>query len=201
MIIPGTKNTIDDLRALREAGTDRELVRVRNAGVPVIGICGGYQMLGSTLVDAGFESAAGTYAGLGLLDCTTRFASYDKNTTQVTRAARRLPPILSRMGTVTGYEIHMGTTEPGTCREALDGDGLASEDGLVFGTYMHGIFLNPGAANALLSFLHDKKGVLFTPLPLTAADPYETLADLFEEHVDMDAIVALLGNERPAGKN
>lgn len=55
VIIPGTKNTIDDLRALREAGTDRELVRVRNAGVPVIGICGGYQMLGSTLVDAGFE--------------------------------------------------------------------------------------------------------------------------------------------------
>jgi adenosylcobyric acid synthase len=199
IILPGTKNTIDDLRVLFEAGTDLELIRVRTAGVPVIGICGGYQMLGRTLIDAGFESAAGTYKGLGLLNCTTHFTSYDKNTTQVTRAARNVPPILSAMGTVTGYEIHMGTTEPGTCREALEGDGLASDDGLVFGTYMHGIFQNPVAVNALLSYLHGKKGLPFTPLPLMTADPYDTLADLFEEHVDMDAIVALVTMETPAG--
>jgi adenosylcobyric acid synthase len=199
VILPGTKNTSDDLDAIRQAGTDRELIRVRDAGVPVIGICGGYQMLGRTLIDAGFESAAGTYAGLGLLDSTTHFTSYDKNTTQVTRVARPVPPILSAMGAVTGYEIHMGTTEPGTCREALAGAGLVSSDGLVFGTYMHGIFLNPSAANALLSFLHAKKGLPFTPVPATASDPYDTLADLFEEHVDMDAIVAVLGNSRPSG--
>ena len=192
VILPGTKNTIDDLRALKEAGTDRELIRMRDAGVPVIGICGGYQMLGRTLIDAGFESAAGTYNGLGLLDCTTHFTSYEKNTTQVTRAARNVPPILSAMGTVTGYEIHMGTTEPGICREALEGDGLASDDGLVFGTYMHGIFQNPAAANALLSYLYTKKGLPFIPVPVVTADPYDTLADLFEEHVDMDAIVAML---------
>jgi adenosylcobyric acid synthase len=192
VIIPGTKNTIDDLRALKEAGTDRELIRVRGAGIPVIGICGGYQMLGTTLIDAGFESAAGTYPGLGLLDCTTYFTSYEKNTTQVTRAARPVPPILSAVGTVTGYEIHMGTTETGTCREALDGDGLVSSDGLVFGTYMHGLFQNPAAVNALLSYLSAKNGLPFTPLPPVAADPYDTLADLFEEHVDMDAIVAML---------
>ena len=68
-----------------QSGADRELHRARALGVPIIGICGGYQMLGTTLVDAGFESAAGTYAGLGLLDCITHFRSYDKNTTQVTR--------------------------------------------------------------------------------------------------------------------
>jgi len=200
VILPGTKNTIDDLRALKDAGTDRELARVRNEGVPVIGICGGYQMLGTTLIDAGFESAAGTYKGLGLLDCTTHFTSYEKNTTQVTRAARPVPPILSDMGTVTGYEIHMGTTGAGTCQEALDGDGLVSSDGLVFGTYMHGLFQNPAAVNALLSFLSAKKGLPFTPLPATIVDPYETLADLFEEHVDMDAIVALLEMKTVAGK-
>jgi adenosylcobyric acid synthase len=152
-------------------------------------------MLGTTLVDAGFESAAaGTYAGLGLLECTTRFISYDKNTTQVTRTARPVPPILSAMGTVTGYEIHMGTTEPGTsCREALEGDGLASDDGLVFGTYMHGLFQNPAAVNALLSYLHEKKGLAFSPVA-AAEDPYEALADVFEEHVDMDAVAALLGS-------
>jgi adenosylcobyric acid synthase len=198
VIIPGTKNTIEDLRVLADSGTDRELIRVRNAGVPIIGICGGYQMLGTTLIDAGFESAAGTYPGLGLLDCITHFASYDKNTTQVTRTARPVPPILSAMGTVSGYEIHMGTTEPGTCQEALEGDGLVSSDGLVFGTYMHGLFQNPAAVNALLSYLSAKKGLPFIPLAATGADPYETLADLFEEHVDMDAIVALIGNIEPA---
>ena len=194
VILPGTKNTIDDLHALTTSGTDRELHRVRGQGIPVIGICGGYQMLGKTLIDAGFESAAGTYAGLGLLDCVTHFASYEKNTTQVTRAACDIPPILSGIGEVSGYEIHMGVTEPGSCREALHGDGRASDDGLVFGTYMHGLFQNPSAANALLSYLYGKKGLVFEPVPDTAADPYETLADLFEEYVDMDAVIALIGS-------
>jgi adenosylcobyric acid synthase len=191
VIIPGTKNTIDDLHALRESGMDREILRARENGIPVIGICGGYQMLGTSLVDAGFESAAGTYTGLGLLDCVTHFTSYEKSTTQVTRHACDLPPILSAMGDVSGYEIHMGVTEPGNCHEALHGDGRASDDGLVFGTYLHGLFQNPSAANALLAFLHTKKGLPFDPVPETVADPYETLADLFEEHVDMDKIVAM----------
>ena len=70
IVIPGTKNTIEDLAVLRESGTDRELVAAQESGIPVIGICGGYQMLGKTLIDEGFESAAGVYPGLGLLDCT-----------------------------------------------------------------------------------------------------------------------------------
>ncbi len=194
IILPGTKNTVDDLQALKLSGTDREIVRLSNCGIPVIGICGGYQMLGTTLVDSGFESAAGTYDGLGLLDCITRFTSYDKSTTQVTRTARNIPPILSAMGQVTGYEIHMGVTESGQDREALEGDGRVSDDGLVFGTYMHGLFQNVPAANALLSFLHEKKGLPFEPITGTGADPYTVLADLFEEHVDMDAVVAMLIN-------
>jgi adenosylcobyric acid synthase len=200
IIIPGTKNTIEDLSCLRRTGTDREILRMRAAGAPVIGICGGYQMLGSTLIDAGFESAAGTYDGLGLLDCTTHFVSYDKNTTRVTRAARPVPPILSAMGTVTGYEIHMGKTEPGACREALEGEGLVSSDGLVFGTYMHGIFQNPDAANALLSYLHAEKGLPFEPVPPASADPYDALADLFERHVDMDALTAIMDGKPAGGK-
>jgi adenosylcobyric acid synthase len=192
IIIPGTKNTIDDLTELVKTGTDLKIHSARKKGIPVIGICGGYQMLGKTLVDSGFESGAGTYEGLGLLDCVTRFASYKKNTLQVKRRACPVPPILSAMGEVTGYEIHMGITEPGMNREALEGDGRVSDDGLVFGTYLHGLFLNPSAANALLSYLFEKKGLPFTPIPAEETDPYDLLADLFEEHVDMDVIAALL---------
>lgn len=192
IIIPGTKNTIDDLGILVDTGTGEFIREARERGVPVIGICGGYQMLGTTLVDAGFESSAGTYAGLGLLDSVTRFISYEKNTTQVKRTAMPVPPILSKIGTAMGYEIHMGVTEGEGDREAFEGDGRVSSDGLVFGTYMHGLFQNPAAANALLSYLHAKRGLPFDPIPKTAADPYETLADLFEQYVDMDAIESLV---------
>ena len=171
---------------------NREIQSGRDRGIPVIGICGGYQMLGKTLMDAGYESAAGTYDGLGLLDCVTRFTSYEKNTLQVRRTASRIPPILSTMGEVSGYEIHMGITESGTTEEALEGDGRVSDDGLVFGTYMHGLFLNTAAVNSLLSYLHAKRGLPFIPVPAGGSDPYDSLADLFEEHVNMDAIVKLL---------
>ncbi len=192
IILPGTKNTIDDLSAIRTSGTDHELIAARTRKVPVIGICGGYQMLGKTLVDDGFESAAGTYEGLGLLDCVTRFSSYSKNTTQVERKACTVPPVLSTMGTVTGYEIHMGVTGEGSDREAFFGDGRVSADGLVFGTYMHGLFLNPSAVNSLLSYLYGKKGLPFISLNQNGSDPYDMLASLFEQHVDMDVIIALL---------
>jgi adenosylcobyric acid synthase len=194
IIIPGTKNTIDDLTALVRTGTDREIHSAREKGIPIIGICGGYQMLGKTLVDAGFESDAGTYEGLGLLDCVTRFASYEKNTLQVRRNACPVLPILSAIGEVSGYEIHMCVTESGGNREAFEGDGRVSDDGLVFGTYLHGLFLNPSAANALLSYLFARRGLPFIPIPAGESDPYDVLADLYEEHVDMDAIVALLNS-------
>jgi adenosylcobyric acid synthase len=158
----------------------------------VIGICGGYQMLGRKLIDEGFESVAGTYDGLGLLDGITHFSSYDKTTTQVTRTACAVPPILAAMGEITGYEIHMGTTEAGCDAEALHGDGRVSKDGLVFGTYLHGLFQNPSAVNALLGFLYRKKELPFEPVPLKSEDPYEVLADLFEQHVDMDAVQRML---------
>ena len=192
VILPGTKNTVDDLCALRKSGTDAGLRKAHENGVPVIGICGGYQMLGRELVDDGFESAAGTYAGLGLLDGVTRFASYNKNTVQVQRTSCPVPPILSGIGNVTGYEIHMGVTGRGNDHEAFSGDGAVSADGLVFGTYMHGLFLNPSAVNALLSYLYKKRGLPFTYVPDSASDPYEALADAFEAHVDMDRITALL---------
>ena len=86
----------------------------------------------------------------------------------------------------------MGVTVTGMDHEAFSGDGAVSKDGLVFGTYMHGLFLNPSAVNALLSYLYTKRGLPFTPMPDSASDPYDTLADAFEAHVDMDRITVLL---------
>jgi len=192
VIIPGTKNTIEDLATIFRTGTDREIYAVRGSGIPIIGICGGYQMLGKKLVDTGVESSEGIYDGLGLLDCITRFESYEKNTFQVRRTACAAPPILSAMGEVSGYEIHMGVTESGNNREALEGDGRVSDDGLVFGTYLHGLFLNPSAVNALLSYLYARKGISFTSITAGDSDPYDALADIFEEYVNMDAIESLL---------
>jgi adenosylcobyric acid synthase len=192
VIIPGTKNTVEDLAEIFRTGADREISAMRRSGTPIIGICGGYQMLGKKLVDTGFESSEGIYDGLGLLDCITRFESYEKNTFQVRRTACLVPPILSAIGEVSGYEIHMGVTGTGNNREALEGDGRVSDDGLVFGTYLHGLFLNPSAVNALLSYLYKRKGLPFIPIPEGDPDPYDALADLFEEYVNMDAIETFL---------
>ena len=192
IIIPGTKNTVDDLRTVIRDGAGAELKGARERGVPIIGICGGYQMLGMTVIDSGVESEAGVYPGLGLLDCVTYFGAYEKNTRQVTRISSDIPPILASMGEVTGYEIHMGETDRKTSRQAFEGDGAVSADGLVFGTYMHGLFSNPRVANALLSFLAARKGVDYIPVPDNESDPYDRLARIFEDNVRIDELIRIL---------
>jgi adenosylcobyric acid synthase len=191
IILPGTKNTIEDLRVLRDAGTDREIEQARDRGVPVIGICGGYQMLGQEIIDSGVESRKGKYPGLGLLDVVTTFSAYSKNTRQVKLTARPVAPILSRMGEVQGYEIHMGETSRGNAMEAFHREGAVSSDGLVIGTYLHGLFQNVSAVNALLSYLHAQKGLPFQPLNGMVPDPYDECAHFLEQHVDMEKLISV----------
>jgi adenosylcobyric acid synthase len=210
VIIPGTKNTVEDLAVLQESGAAAEIRRAGERGVPVIGICGGFQMLGKEIHDQGIEGGHGVYPGIGLLPVVTRFDRYEKTTKQVRVRAHPVGPILSGMGEVTGYEIHMGETDRGVAGEAFTGDGAVSPDGLVFGTYLHGLFQNEGAVSALLSYLYRKKGLRFggeavpggSSLPVRAGrtdgevregagkpDAYDRLADLFEAHLDMAKIL------------
>lgn len=188
IILPGTKNTIADLARIHETGCAGELVHARRIGIPIIGICGGYQMLGREIIDSGVESEAGTYAGIGLLDVITRFDAYGKKTEQRERTANPLGPILSRMGTVKGYEIHMGTTRRIDSFEAFSGEGAATADGLVIGTYLHGLFENPGAVDALLSYLYSRRGFPYAPVE-SLPDPYDALADACETNLRMDLIL------------
>jgi adenosylcobyric acid synthase len=210
IILPGTKNTVEDLAVLQASGAAAEIRRARNRGVPVIGICGGFQMLGREIHDQGIEGGYGVHPGLGLLSAVTRFDRYEKTTRQVRVRANPIGPILSGMGEVSGYEIHMGETDRGKDPEAFTGDGAVSADGLVFGTYLHGLFQNENAVRALLSYLYGKKGLRFGDdsraggtLPVRGSDPgatpgkvsgekdpYDQLADLFEAHLDMEKILS-----------
>lgn len=216
ILIPGTKNTMEDLRWLRSSGIEEE-IRRRNdeEQTLVIGICGGYQMLGEWLEDPlGVEGAAGEVAhGMGLLPSVTVFEE-QKTRTRIrgkltAEAAGRLDPDSGDFE-VSGYEIHMGTTdlvrpeESSAERKAFpvfllaDGrmDGLVREDGLVFGSYLHGLFDHEGMAEKLIGRLADKKGLSLETSPENVHDyknsQYDKLADLVRRSLDMDAVYRIL---------
>ncbi|HUU75023.1 MAG TPA: cobyric acid synthase [Methanoregulaceae archaeon] len=189
IILPGTKNTVDDLTLVHESGTGSQIIQARQRGIPIIGICGGYQMLGRVVADSGIESHEGTHQGLGLLDVATYFHRYEKKTVQMRRNSRPIGPILSAMGSIKGYEIHMGETSRHGALEAFEGEGAVSPDGLVIGTYMHGIFENASAVNALLEYLYSRKGLVYHSIMEDEPDPYDALAQKFEDHVHVESLL------------
>lgn len=177
VIVPGTKNTVHDLHWLKQRGFSERLLDLWTAGQSIVGICGGYQMMGTLLKDvSGIEDRPGEYAGLGLLPIHTTFFP-DKKTCLV---AGKMDPELTEIwggGTsesplVKGYEIHMGRTEySGSSRPLFrltreedvgDGgveDGVYSADGRLFGTYLHGLFENGQFRWLWLNFLRRRKGL------------------------------------------
>ncbi|CAD6493726.1 MAG: Cobyric acid synthase [Candidatus Argoarchaeum ethanivorans] len=195
IIIPGTKNTIDDLRELQKHKMDLQIKEHAKTGTPIIGICGGYQMLGKTITDKSIESTTQTDVtinGLNLINAHTTFEEYHKYTKQVTKTVTANGPILGGLkGTrVKGYEIHMGTTA-GNEQTAFTDDGCTSKNGLVIGTYLHGLFENADVTNALLKYLHQQKNQPHTPITQTQ-DPYTNLAKLLQNNLQMNKIYRLL---------
>jgi adenosylcobyric acid synthase len=152
VVLPGTKNTVDDLLALREAGFAGEL---RAFDGPVVGLCGGYQMLGERITNASVESTVehGTVEGLALLPVATRF-SESKRVEGVTRELRGVGPLDGGRGTVSGYEIHMGESRLVDSDEGVErpfpeaGAGVATDR--VLGTYLHGLFENEAPREAFV---------------------------------------------------
>ncbi|MFB2863957.1 cobyric acid synthase [Aeromonas sp. MdU4] len=217
VILPGSKNTLGDLTFLNQSKLSAGIIAAHGDGVPVIGICGGFQMLGQRLID-GVESGIDQMAGLGLLACETVFAR-EKVTTQV--SATIMPDSHGLLAacagmTVEGYEIHMGETvraagvTPFTRlarrnRETVAiEEGAISQDGLVAGTYIHGIFDAPLFTRTLLNSLRERKGL--APL---AGDPFDyrafkqtqfdQLAAAMRQHLDMSAIYHIIKrSELPA---
>lgn len=190
ILIPGSKSTIADLAHFRAQGWDIDLHAHVRRGGQVLGICGGYQMLGREIIDDdGIEGAPSRVAGLGLLDVTTVMKPQK-------RLARSTATYLPTGDTVSGYEIHIGETTGPDCTRAwlsLDGrgEGAATADGKVMGCYLHGLFTADAFRAAYLAQLG-------TVLPVTqysqgVEDTLDALAAHLEKHMDIDALLALAG--------
>ena len=206
LIIPGSKSTIPDLQFLRRSGLARAIFDFRAAGGEVVGICGGYQMLGRSVADPlGIEGPAGQVEGLGLLDVATSLAP-QKQTFQATATPLAGSAVIgfAAVAAISGYEIHMGETTLGPLARPLFAltrvpghwnaveDGAVATDGRVWGTYLHGLFDNRDLFGALLTRLRRRRG-LAAPAPGAQADlegELDRLADHLAAHLDLDAIFA-----------
>jgi adenosylcobyric acid synthase len=189
IIIPGSKATRADLEALRRAGWDIDIRAHHRAGKPVVGICGGYQMLGRTIADpSGIEGQSGTSPGLGLLDVDTVLGLAKE--LRVENAIH-----VASGAAMTGYHMHMGITSGPDrtrpfARTGQADEGACSEDRLVSGTYMHGVFANDAFRHA---FLNMRSNLRHDEAIEAALD---ALARHLARHLDLNALLALAAEVR-----
>ncbi|WP_374457100.1 cobyric acid synthase [Nocardioides sp.] len=192
VVLPGTRATISDLAWLRSRGLDRALLAHASLGKPVLGICGGFQMLGRRITDpAGVEGDAGAdVEGLGLLDVTTTFGE-DK--------VLRLPHGSALGADAHGYEIHHGRITRHSGADFLGG----AREGAVFGTMWHGSLEGDDLRRALLAEVAAAAGTAYDPSVVSFAEMRERrldlLGDLAEEHLDLDALLSLALSGAPSG--
>ncbi|GLB30402.1 cobyric acid synthase [Lacrimispora amygdalina] len=220
VILPGSKNTIEDLLWMRQNGLEAGILKLASSGVPVFGICGGFQMLGEQLKDPlAVESSSGrsSVRGMELLPVRTMFGA-EKTRTRVTGACTAVEGIFEDLSgmNIEGYEIHMGQTERALpplayVMESQSGSHLAKMDGCqrknVYGTYIHGFFDSENIADTIVTALRKKKGLASQPGTAVSYQQYkekqyDRLADLLRESLDMDRIYSLMGLTRDnGGKN
>jgi len=209
IIIPGSKNTISDMLYLENSGLAERIIFLNtNYKVPVIGICGGYQILGKKLIDPyGTESSLGECTGLGLLNIETEFIP-EKVTTQITGEVNANKGLLSACQAlkVAGYEIHMGKTSlkgikeyPFTLyKDTQISEGSMSTDGLVFGTYLHGIFDNDLLRRQILNNVRNFKGWLpieASSINLSALqdEAFNKLAKIVRDNINLPFLYEIMG--------
>jgi adenosylcobyric acid synthase len=184
VILPGSKSTIADLAALRAEGWDIDLLAHRRRGGRILGVCGGYQMLGRSICDPdGAEGAPETVAGLGLLDAETVLAAQKRLTTTAGTTCA------DGVG-FTGYEMHLGRTfgreAPFSRLSTGRFDGAASADGTVFGTYVHGLFVAEAQRHAWLQRLGARRS------PQSHAARVEQALDCWTDHLQTHLHLDLL---------
>ena len=211
IVLPGSKNTMADLKWMRENGLEA-LIKKKASDTVVFGICGGYQMLGKKISDPHAVEAGGSMTGMELLPLMTELQE-EKTRTQVTGSFGTLTgPLLGLSGQkISGYEIHMGSTEcvdaePDTAYNRLcsirdERTKLEKTDGAicgnVYGSYVHGIFDEGEIAKTVVGILAEKKGVLLDTSTMMEysqfkEQQYDKLADGLRKSMDMEAVYAML---------
>ncbi|MGN1402988.1 MAG: cobyric acid synthase [Ruminococcus sp.] len=204
IFLPGTKNTMADLRWMRQNGLEAAILKQHERGSLVIGICGGFQMLGKTLSDPDGVEDGGSMRGMGLLDTETVFLP-QKRRTRMNGTIASVDGVLEPLSghAVSGYEIHMGETRglgnavPFTTLETGETDGYRDPAGTVFGSYLHGIFDSPETAQKLVQALLMRKGEDTSTMEAFDLDAYkeeqyDKLADTLRESLDMQRIYDIL---------
>ncbi len=187
IVLPGSKATRADLAALRAEGWDIDILARHRTGARVLGICGGYQMLGRTVADPdGIEGPAGVSAGLGLLDVETVLGPAKELRVEHAISALTSEPI-------AGYHMHMGiTTGPDLARPfariAAAADGAISADGRVMGTYLHGLFAADGFRRSFLGTAAAASDLAYERL---IEETLDGLAAHLERHLDLDLLLGL----------
>ena len=182
LVVPGTKNTVDDLLAVREAGMAE---RIQSFEGPIIGLCGGYQLLGERITNAAVESASGTDAvdALGLLPVETRFRR-EKRVEPVRQTVEGTGPLAGVSTTVTGYEIHMGRTELIGDAERFGESGVATAH--ILGTYLHGLFENRAVREAFVETVRSEADTAPVSAESRSDSPYDRAAALLDDHVEWE---------------
>lgn len=205
IIVPGTKSTMADLRWMRQNGIEACLLKCAHAGTPVIGICGGYQMLGESVFDPHGVEGGGEMAGMGLLPSVAVFDA-EKRTVRVHGTIGELEgPLRALSGKrIEGYEIHMGesTLNDGRVFSVLeDGGGARRDDGCnlgnVYGSYVHGLFDSAECNAALVSVLLERKGLdthAIGSIDMHAYKErqYDALADVIRQNMDMELVYRIV---------
>ncbi len=203
LILPGTKNTIEDLKWLRESGLETEILKYANKGNPVFGICGGYQMLCKTLKDPYNVEGGGEIKGLGLIDACTVFEK-EKTRTRVFGTFENSGGIFSVLNgkSFKGYEIHMGITKTDSYLSRLKSiDGQEKTDGIcnknIYGTYVHGIFDNEEILSRMIEALYNKKGLeynenIIVDLKTHKENEYNKLAIELRRSLDIEYIYKII---------
>ena len=201
VILPGTKSTIADLRWLRESGLEAAIKKLAARGTAIMGICGGYQMLGMRISDLEGAEGGGEIGGMGLLPVETEFVR-EKHRTRVSATARNVGGIFAPLsGTgLEGYEIHMGrTTLPEGAEPFLQlSNGMEDgcQAGNIYGSYLHGFFDTEACREAVLGALAAQKGISLQgdafDLKAYKEQQYDLLAKGVRENLDMALIYRIL---------
>ncbi|MCM1253347.1 MAG: cobyric acid synthase [Clostridium sp.] len=202
IFLPGSKNTMSDLEWMRGNGLENAVKKLAEE-IAVCGICGGYQMLGSRILDPDNLEAGGAIQGMELLSVTTKL-QHEKVRRQVHGTVNKLEGVFAALSGLDyeGYEIHMGQS-----MEHTDGAFITGQTPNVYGTYIHGIFDKGAVASALVGTLAEKKGIVTDKGTETAKEPYmdyqeykekqyDKLADILSAYLNMEEIYGMLREAR-----